>query len=74
MKLFDYDVSSSSTPSSSSKDLEKEEINAGDNNKEKEFIIDNSKFNISSGELSYELNEFEKCENKGNKLNIFEKN
>ena len=73
LKLFDYDVSSSSTPSSSSKDLEKEEINAGDNNKEKEFIIDNSKFNISSGELSYELNEFEKCENKGNKLNIFEK-
>jgi serine/threonine protein phosphatase PrpC len=71
LKLFDYDVSSSS--SSSSENSENEEINLGDNNEEKEFIIDNSKYNISSGELSYELNEFEKYENKSNKLNIFEK-
>ena len=68
LKLFDYDVSSSS-----SEDLENEEINLGENNAEKEFIIDNSKFNISSGELSNEMNEFEKCENKSSKLNIFEK-
>lgn len=73
LKLFDYDVSSSSSSSSSSEDLENEEINLGDNNEEKEFEIDNSKFNISSGELSDELNEYEKCENKKNKLNIFEK-
>ena len=74
LKLFDYDVSSSSSSSSISKDLENEEINLGDNNEEKEFIIDNSKLNISSGELSDELNEFEKCKNKKTKLNIFEKN
>ena len=66
MKLFDYDVSSSSSSSSSSEDLESKEINLGDNNEEKEFEIDNSKFNISSGELSDELNEYEKCENKKN--------
>ena len=72
LKLFDYEVSSSSSSSSSSEDLENEEINLGDNNEEKEFIIENS-INISSGELSDELNEFERCEKKINKLNIFEK-
>ena len=68
LRLFDYEPSSSSSSSSSEEinDRKKEFIH-----EEKEFIIDDSKFKISSEEISDELNE--SLQVKINKKNIFEK-